>query len=235
MEVTKKKYRHLFFDLDRTLYDFDKSTRITFESLFEKFHLHENGVTSLDVFLERYRENNRRLWDRYRKGEIKKKFLNVERFHVTLLEFGINDRAFAGRFAADYVRLSPQNRALFPGVDELLNHLHGRYRLHIITNGFEEVQNVKLEANEIVSFFDTVTTSEEAGAKKPDARIFKHALGKAGALPGESLMIGDDYDVDIRGARAMGIDQIWYAPDGHEPEQYATWIVSNLTEVLNIL
>jgi putative hydrolase of the HAD superfamily len=229
------KYRHIFFDLDHTLYDFDESTRITFRELYEKYNLEANGVKVFDQFLELYKKNNVALWERYRNGEIRKKYLNVERFHVTLLHFGINDRAFAGRFAAEYLRLSPQNEALYPPVVEVLDYLVEKYSLHIITNGFDSVQRVKLKSNNLEKYFSTVTTSEEAGARKPSVRIFNFALDKAGAKPSESIMIGDDYQVDIAGARAVGMDQLLIATPGVSEGNDCTFIVHDLSEVKGVL
>jgi putative hydrolase of the HAD superfamily len=149
------------------------------------------------------------MWEEYRDGKISKKFLNVERFHRSLLEFGIDDRAFAGRFASDYLLNSPLKKALFPNVPEVLEYLQSKFTLHIITNGFEEVQETKLKANDLNKYFTTVTTSEEAQTKKPKKEIFEYAMRKAGAKPAESMMIGDDLEVDIMGAKAVGIDGIY--------------------------
>jgi len=229
------KYRHIFFDLDRTLYDFDTSTRQTFLELFEKFSLFKNGVNDFDEFLKIYHENNLELWAQYRVGKIKKKFLNVERFHITLLHYGINDRAFAGRFASDYLHESPKKKTLFPGVLDAVKYLHSRYKLHIITNGFDEVQQVKMEANGLNDYFITVTTSEEAGAKKPSERIFIHALVKSGAAADESLMIGDDYDVDIEGARNVGMDQMLFIPNRSDRSYDCTYVIHSFEEIMNIL
>ena len=229
------KYKHIFFDLDRTLYNFDESTRITFSELYEKFRMKENGVHSFDHFLALYKQNNVKLWAQYRDGKIKKKFLNVERFHITLLQFGINDRAFAGRFAADYLRLSPQNNALYPNVHNVLEYLHSKYILHIITNGFDEVQKVKMQSNNLDGYFTTVTTSEEAGAKKPNPKIFLYALAKAGALADESIMIGDDYEVDIIGAQGVQIDQVLFSPDGKIEDVESTYTIKDLIEIKSIL
>jgi putative hydrolase of the HAD superfamily len=229
------KYRHIFFDLDHTLYDFNESTRVTFMELFEKYKLERNGVKPFDEFFELYKKNNVSLWERYRNGEIRKKYLNVERFHVSLLHFGINDRAFAGRFAAEYLRLSPQKETLLPSVVEVLSHLHERYSLHIITNGFDEVQRVKLKSNAIEKYFTTVTTSEEAGAKKPNAKIFHYALNKAGANATESIMIGDDYNVDMEGARSVGMDQMLLSPAESPGQKNCTFVVQNLLAIKTIL
>lgn len=229
------KYKHIFIDLDRTLYDFDLSTRETFLELFDKFGLYERGVTPFEKFYELYLKNNLALWDQYRKGEVKKRFLNVHRFHITLLAFGINDRAFAGRFASDYRHLSPRKKALFPNVIEVLEYLHKKYTLHIITNGFDDVQEIKIKANELEKYFTTITTSEEAGAKKPEKRIFLYALKKAGALPEESLMIGDDLEVDIEGARQVGIDGLFCNFDNISHNKPTTFEVKEMVEIKDIL
>lgn len=228
------RYKHIFFDLDRTLYDFDKSTRMTFIELYKKFRLKENGVDSFDDFLALYKKNNVEMWNRYRNGEITKKFLNVERFFVTLLHYRINDRAFAGRFAADYIRLSPLNQALYPNAHEVLLYLQQNYILHIITNGFEEVQGVKIKSNGLESYFETVTTSEEASAKKPNPKIFRHALTKARATAEESIMIGDDYEVDILGAKEIGMDQILFNPGEKNKSLECTYQIADLLELKSI-
>jgi putative hydrolase of the HAD superfamily len=228
------KYKHIFFDLDHTLYDFDRSTRKTFLELYEKFGLQKNGVPDFDDFMATYFQHNVRLWGEYREGKIKKKFLNVERFHVTLLHYGINDRAFAGRFASEYLQKTPLNKALFPGAIEVLEYLHPKYTLHIITNGFDEVQKVKMESNDLNRFFTTVTTSEEAGAKKPDHQIYQHAMDKACAEVNESIMIGDDPDVDILGARLVGMDQILFTNNGISEMKDCTFVIRQLTELISI-
>jgi len=175
------------------------------------------------------------LWEQYRKGEISKRFLNVHRFHITLLAFGIDDRAFAGRFASDYLHLSPRKKALFPNVIEVLEYLHKKYTLHIITNGFDEVQEIKIKANELDKYFTTITTSEEAGAKKPEKKIFLYALKKAGALAEESLMIGDDPVVDIEGARQAGIDGLFCNFDHLPDHGLATYEVKEMLGIIKIL
>jgi putative hydrolase of the HAD superfamily len=228
------KYRHIFIDLDRTLYDFDMSTRETFIEIFEKFGLSQRGIP-FESFLQLYQKNNVELWEQYKRGEITKKFLNVHRFHITLKEFGIDDRAFAGRFASDYIHMSPRKKALFPNVIEVLEYLYKKYTLHIITNGFEEVQEIKIKTNELDKYFTTITTSEEAGAKKPDLKIFLYALYKAGAKPEESLMIGDDLEVDIKGARQAGIDGLFCNFDNISHDENTTFEVKEMLEIRGIL
>lgn len=228
------KYKHLFIDLDRTLYDFDKSTRDTFLELFDKFDLHKRKIP-FDRFFELYKENNIELWAQYREGKVTKKFLNVHRFDITFNVFGIHDRAFAGRFASDYLLNAPLKKALFPNVKVVLKYLQGKYTLHIITNGFDEVQKIKMETNDLNRFFTTITTSEEAQAKKPNREIFELALKKADAKAEESLMVGDDLDVDILGARNMGMDQVYCNYDNISHNSDITFEIFEFSDLKEIL
>ena len=230
-----KKYKHIFFDLDRTLYDFDKSTHDTFLELFNKFNLYEKGVKPFERFFQTYSKINLELWDQYRKEKIEKAFLNVHRFYLTLKEFDVDDRDLAARFANDYLALSPLKKCLFPGVMKTLEYLSDKYRLHIITNGFEEVQTEKIKANGLNKYFTTVTTSEEAGVKKPFKEIFLYALQKADAKPEESLMIGDDIAVDILGAKSIGMDQMFFNNDDIPHNNEITFEVKGMEEIIEVL
>jgi putative hydrolase of the HAD superfamily len=179
------------------------------------------GIPGLDSFLEKYKDYNDMLWGLYRENKIKKEVLNIRRFEVTLNAFGIDDLVLATNIAEDYVSISPRKKNLFPGAVEGLNFLKSKgYPLHIITNGFEEVQFSKLHNSGLNHFFTTITTSEEAGVKKPEPGIFHLALKKAAAMSKESIMIGDDINVDIEGARNIGMDQVLFNPlkNHHEAE-----------------
>jgi len=229
------KYRHIFFDLDRTLYDFDKSSHHTFLDLFRAFNLHELGVKSFDSLFASYRRINMELWEQYKTGQMEKELLNVQRFYLTFLESGVDDRALAAKFASAYIRESPLKPFLFPYAKEALYYLYGKYKLHIITNGFEEVQREKLRANDLGKFFSTITTSEEAGVKKPFPEIFRYALQKAGAFPEESLMVGDDLEVDILGAKSIGMDQVFYNHDRMKHSETLTCEIYSLREMMELL
>lgn len=204
-----KKYKHIFFDLDKTLWDFDKNSLETFTEIFNKYKLKEKSIPSLQEFIDKYTVHNIHLWDLYRNGDIEKKVLSVKRFENTLNDFGINDQELAKELASDYIYLSPLKTNLFPHTHETLEYLRNKYKLHIITNGFEEVQHRKIKAAGLGQYFDQIITSEEAAYKKPDQRIFEYALGKANAKSSESLMIGDDMEIDITGARNSGLDQVF--------------------------
>lgn len=202
-------YRHLFFDLDHTLWDFDANSRNTLQHLHNSLDLAAKGIDDFDRFHKQYLEHNERLWERYRKGFIKQEELRVKRMWLSLLDFKIADEALAKTLSVRFLELLPTRNQLFPKTLEILQYLKEKnYTLHIITNGFEEVQHHKMQAAELTSFFEQVITSEKANALKPQRAIFEHALEASGANVDESIMIGDSMEVDIKGAWEMGMDQV---------------------------
>jgi putative hydrolase of the HAD superfamily len=230
-----KQYKHLFFDLDRTLWDFETNSDETLRDILLKYDLASKGITSLKVFKDVYSGINTMLWSLYLNGEIIKEKLNLQRFNLTLEAFGINNTLLANFIADDYVEMSPLKTNLFPYAMEMLEYLHGHYKLHIITNGFEEVQFKKLELTGMNRYFDQVITSEEAGAMKPKEKIFHFALIKAGAIASESLMIGDEIEIDLLGARAVGLDQMYVNHHGKTHKESFTFEVKSLAEIVEIL
>jgi putative hydrolase of the HAD superfamily len=227
----KKKYKHLFFDLDRTLWDFEKSAVETFAEVYVKYNLQERGVTSLESFIASYTCHNEKLWDLYRIGAIEKEILRDLRFALTLKDFGIDDPELAREIGDYYLEESPRKVNLFPYSRELLQYLQPNYKLHLITNGFSEVQDIKLRSSRLDQYFEKVITSEDAGVKKPDPGIFMYAFEQTGAQPGDSLMIGDDVPIDIEGARQVGMDQALFDPDGIHPPETGTIYVRGLQEL----
>lgn len=230
-----KKYKHLFFDLDRTLWDFEKSALEAFKIMQESFDLKTKGINDWRKFHEKYEIHNLALWDLYRQGKIEKEQLRWKRFADTLQEYGINNQQLAQELGDEYVRLSPRIVNLYPHVLEVLDYLSKKYHLHIITNGFEEVQHIKLQTSGMDKFFDVIVTSEKAGIKKPDKGIFEFALKNARATKEESLMIGDDYEVDILGAKAAGIDQVFFSPNNENNELKTTYFITDMIELKNFL
>jgi putative hydrolase of the HAD superfamily len=229
------KYKHLFIDLDKTIWDFEANSRATFLEIFAKHNLNHLRIKDIDHFLEVYHRINDMLWALYRENKIKKEVLNIRRFELTINEFGIDDLILATHIADDYITLSPKKTILFPGTHEALQYLKQSYSLHIITNGFEELQHQKLDNCDLRKYFTTVTTSEEAGVKKPDIEIFELALLKAGATPRESLMIGDDLEVDVAGAQGIGMDTLFFNPAKLEHNDNPDHEVHSWSEVMNIL
>jgi putative hydrolase of the HAD superfamily len=206
------KYKHIFFDLDRTLWDFDSSSEMAFSEIFDKYNLFGKGIESVKTFQKAYNIHNEELWELYRVGKIEKENLRNLRFHLTLADFGIVDHELASNIGDDYLAISPLKVSLFPNALEILAYLQSKYTLHLITNGFSEVQFIKLKASGLDKYFNEVITSEDAGVKKPDVRIFEYSLQKTGAEVHESLMVGDDPEVDVKGAQNAGIDAVLFDP-----------------------
>ncbi len=208
--ATKKVriYRHLFIDLDRTLWDFDANAADTLHEIFDFHGLADKGVSEFVDFQNTYQEINTNLWNKYRSGIITKQFLSVERFRLTMERLN-QDTACSSEMCRQYLTWSPEKTKVFPGVMEVLNYLKPKYKMHILTNGFNEVQFRKIERCGFSPYFDSVITSDDAGFKKPTKEFFDYALQKTGAKPDNTLMIGDDEEVDIIGAQKSGIDQVF--------------------------
>jgi len=230
-----KKYKHLFFDLDHTLWDFERNAEETKREMFEILNLKGRGISSYEVFREKYIGINLALWALYREDKIEKDDLNFRRFNDTLLLFDIDDRVLGAKMAEIFIEGITTKTYLFPFTRELLEYLYPSYTLHIITNGFEEVQFGKLKNSGLRRYFSHVITSEAAGAKKPDAEIFQYALRKTGANAAESLMIGDDLEVDIAGARMLNIDQLYVNHETKNHSELVTMEVFSLDEIMKLL
>lgn len=210
-----KTVKHIFFDLDRTLWDFEKNSHEALTEILNELDLLSQGL-SASQFIEKYRQINEYYWGLYRDGKIEKEKLRYIRFQDTLHYFEIYDKDLGAQIGEKYISISPKKKNLIYGTTEILNYLQHKYSLHIITNGFEEVQAIKMKENKLVPFFDTVTCSEEVDAKKPDPKIFIHAMEKYKAKPEESVMIGDDYIADIEGAEKVNMKAIYFNPESND-------------------
>jgi len=222
---------HVFFDLDHTLWDFDKNSALAFKMIFKKFEL------SIDItsFLETYKPINMQYWKLYREEKVTKEELRRGRLSKTFTALGVDfPLEVIDQIADDYIHFLPSHNHLIKGTKEILNYLTPKYRLHIITNGFKEVQNKKLKKSGILHHFQTITNSEEVGVKKPNALIFEYAIKTSGAKSNNSMMIGDNYEADILGAAAMGFQTICF--NYHQeilPPKYLQ--VSSLLQLKNYL
>ena len=229
------KYKNIFFDLDHTLWDFDSSARIAFGEIFLNHKLKDKGIESVDSFQRAYTIHNDELWSLYREGKIKKEVLRGLRFRLTLSDFGIVDADLAERIGHEYISISPMRVALFPNTFYILDYLRQKYPLHIITNGFSEVQFVKMKSSGLDKYFDKMITSEEVGHKKPDKRVFDFAFEKTGAKPESSIMIGDNPEVDIKGAREVGMDQVLFDPKHQFSKNGSSYYINDLKEIEGFL
>lgn len=203
----RKFIKHIFFDLDHTLWDFDRNSKLAFGRMFEKHQI----LVDLEEFIPIYEPINFHYWKLYREERVSKQELRRNRFSEAFEKFGIRfEIPELDVLATTYIDELPKDNHLFDGVMELLEYLSASYHLHIITNGFHEVQHKKLMNSGITSYFNTVTTSEEVGLKKPNPVIFKKALEKAMAEAPESLMVGDTFEADILGAEAVGMKTLYF-------------------------
>lgn len=203
------KYRHLFFDLDHTLWDFESNARATLAELYDSLSLKERGVNDFELFYRNYLAHNDKLWERYRNGYVKQEELRVKRMWLSLLDFKIADDKLSREMSVRFLDMLPTRNLLFPYAKEILDYLSGKYyQLHLITNGFEKTQHSKLKHSGLDIYFKEVITSEGSNSLKPQKEIFEFAFQKTGARPEQSIMIGDTIDVDILGAINAGIDQV---------------------------
>lgn len=229
------KYTHLFFDLDHTLWDFDANAKHTLLDLYETLSLKEKGIDDFEKFYTNYLVHNTTLWARYRKGFIKQAELRVKRMRLALLDFKIGDELLAEAMSKQFLELLPTRNILFPHAIEILEYLTNKnYRLHLITNGFEEVQHHKINNSKINHYFDKVITSEGSNSLKPDKAIFDFALATTKADIRQSIMLGDDLEADIIGASKAGLDQV-YINHYKKPHDFVpTFMVHSLQELEEI-
>ena len=203
-------YRHLFFDLDHTLWDFDTNAKISLTSIFTEFDLSNRVACSFEQFYERYLHHNHVLWDRYQKGFIGAEELKWRRMWRTLLDFKMGDELLSKNLSNRFLEVLPVQKQLFPYTEEILTYLINKdYKIHLITNGFEKTQWSKIKNSGLDRFITQVITSESSNSLKPKREIFEYALAKTGALLKESIMIGDNPDADIQGAINAGMDSIF--------------------------
>lgn len=229
------KYKHLFFDLDHTLWDFEANARLTLEALYEGMQLRTRGVNDFELFYKNYLGHNEKLWERYRKGYIKQDELRIKRMWLSLLDFKIADDELSRQMSIQFLELLPTRTILFPHTKEILQYLADKgYVLHLITNGFEKTQHSKLKYSGLHVFFKEVVTSEGSNSLKPNKEIFDYALHRSGALLRESIMIGDTIDVDILGARNAGMDQVFVNHLQIMVEDKPTYTVHSLKELERI-
>jgi len=229
------KYKHLFFDLDHTLWDFDANAKETLVEVYTIFQLENKGVIPFEDFHKLYKIHNEILWDRFHKGFITGEELKWKRMWRTLLDFKIADEELAKEMSAKFLEILPSKKLLFPHTTEVLDYLKEKnYDLHLITNGFEKTQHTKLTTSGLDIYFKEVVTSEGSNSVKPQKEIFHYALNKAGAQLHQSIMLGDNLEADIQGAMNVGMDNIFINHINVSTTLKPTYTVTNLRELKNI-
>lgn len=205
----------LFFDLDHTLWDFERNSGEALAETLQALDLVGRHGLTVENFIARYHVINDRMWDEYRRGLIAKSELRSRRFEQALALFSIRDRGLAVRFADMYLAICPRKRHLFPGVESVLQTLSSRYPVWLLTNGFSEVQAIKVDNPAIKPYIRAVVTSEAAGAKKPAREIFHYAAAQAGVSPSRCAMVGDDLQNDVLAGLDAGFAcGVWFDPAG---------------------
>ena len=231
------KYKDLFVDFDDTLYDTHGNSVIALRETFEAFSL-ERWFPDPQTFYDAYWLANIDLWTRYSRGEITRDYLIVERFRRPLSEGrGLEiTEALCLEMSDRFLEYCATKSGLVEGAHELMDYLKGRgYRMHMTSNGFHEVQYKKLAASGLSDYFDTIILSEDAGANKPSKAFFDYALAKSGASVDTTMMIGDNLQTDIIGARDMGLDTILFNRWDIPPSDIPTHTVAALREIMQIL
>jgi len=229
------KYQHIFFDLDHTIWDFDKNAEEALHELFITHRLNDIGLASADVFIETYTENNHRLWREYHLGNITKQALREARFKQTFLDLGVQLEVIPSGFEDAYVQLCPTKTSLFPNAHETLEYLQSKYQLHLISNGFKESQDIKISGSGLDKYFTHIVISELVGVNKPDAAIFEHAVALAGTIKEESVMIGDSLEADVLGALNYGMDAIYFNPFNAPKPDEVKMQITDLKELTLLL
>jgi putative hydrolase of the HAD superfamily len=226
------KIEHIFFDLDHTLWDFEKNSDLTFHKLFEKHAIN----TNLSDFLSVYKPLNREFWKLYREEKISKEALRYQRLKKAFdaINYSISDRLI-DVVAIEYIEFLPHFNHLFEHTFEVLDYLKPKYQLHIITNGFEEIQTKKMQSSNIHHYFDKIITSESVGVKKPNPKVFEHAIQVANARIENSIMIGDSIEADIEGALQVGMQAIHCNFEGEEIESTNFKSITSLLEIKQYL
>lgn len=206
------------------------------QQLHVDFNLPEKGIDDFDRFHQAYLAHNERLWAEYRNGRIRQDELRLKRMWLCLLDFNVDDEELAMQMNELFLQLLPSRNLLFPDTIEVLRYLEQKgYGLHLITNGFEEVQHNKLKNSGLSPFFNVVVTSECSNSLKPQKEIFEYALQKTGATVDESLMIGDALDVDVAGALNIGMDAVHVNYNRKEQDIQPTYTIYHLRELKEFL
>jgi putative hydrolase of the HAD superfamily len=226
--------KHIFFDLDNTLWDFEKNSREALSHLFVEHQMDQFCKTDFDAFIAIYEMINHELWDLYGIKQITKEELRYQRFYKTFLHFKYENLELAHKWADDYLKISPYKTHLIEGAVEVLTHLKVNYQLHIITNGFKEVQHIKLNQSNLNSYFEHIIISEEHGFNKPDRQIFDLAQSLAAADSGSCVMIGDNYEADILGALNAQWKAIYLSGTTTENEDANFSRINSLAELKHI-
>jgi putative hydrolase of the HAD superfamily len=230
-----QKYKHLFFDLDHTLWDFEANCKDSLSKIFTEQSLDKLLVTNFESFFAQYLHHNEILWSKYNNGKIKADELKWKRMYFALLDFKVANENLAKELSNHFLDLLPTRDKLFPYTIEILTYLKQKnYQLHLITNGFKDVQHSKLKYSNLTHYFTHIITSEESNSVKPNAAIFEYALQAANASISESIMLGDNLEADIAGAINANMDCVFVNHVNATTSLQPTYTVTHLKQLEDI-
>ena len=216
-----RKFAAVFLDLDHTLVDTRRQYDVGLTHTLQV--LYDNQVP--ETWVERFLANHQALWAQYDKREITMADLRRERFLRAWSDHGVHKTlADAAEFQSVYD--ANFDNTLFPYEEtlDLVSDLARDHRLGIVTNGSPDLQQRKLSAVGLASYFpeDTIIISERIGMAKPHPSVYQAACDALRIDASEAVMIGDNYHADVEGAMAFGMSAIWYVPDpvmAHDAEE----------------
>jgi putative hydrolase of the HAD superfamily len=229
------RYSCIFFDLDHTLWDYEENSKHTLIELYEQYHLRAKGVDSQEEFTTQFRIINTQLWDLFDRGVIKSEVIRQQRFKKILGHFSIVDEKLCEDLSHDYLIECPKKGHLIPHALSVLEYLAPKYSMSVITNGFEEIQNLKLESSKLLPYFDHIVTSQRAGSRKPSCEIFNFALQCHDIKCHQALMVGDNLLTDIGGACNAYIDAVFFNPEKITHDGHSAHEIHCLSELRTIL
>jgi putative hydrolase of the HAD superfamily len=231
-----KKYEHILFDLDHTLWDFDKNSSETLHELYDYYSFDKLGKFTEEMFVEKFMEVNNELWSLYDKNKIDRIYLRRERFKMVLTRLGVDEHHVPPEIGEVYLQICPVKPHVVPDAFEILDYLKDNgYKLHVVTNGFDDVQDVKLRSSNLKFYFDHIVTSETAGHKKPNPDFFEYTLSLIGSTRKDCIMIGDNPETDIKGALSIDLDVIFFNPKKLPHDFVVTYEITALKELKDIL
>jgi len=241
-----KSYKVVLFDLDHTLWDFDKNSFETLNELYDRHELVQLGGLSFSQFHQAFQSVNTHLWNLYDRGQLDRNVIRYQRFSLIFESISVRNEEIADKLSSDYLKLSPTKGNLIEGTLDMLNYLKERYPLYLVTNGFTETQTTKVHSGGIQDYFKAIVTSEQVGHKKPAKEIFEFALQLGGFNNHEAIMIGDNLLTDITGAFNAGIDTVHFNPKsphppaegglpGEEFDSKISYKISRLSELKSLL
>lgn len=225
----------VFFDLDHTLWDYETNSLETLKELFDDYDLSSMADITFELFVKKFGKVNDKLWDNYNRGLIDRETIKKKRFVKILKAFGIHKPELSQSLSEDYIKNCPYKTNLMPFAHETLDYLHKKYPLYLLTNGFNDVQNVKIKHSNIEQYFSGMVTSETSGHRKPSAEIYNYTLSLAKAKAETTIMIGDNLNADIIGAKKAKLSTVYFNPAAVKHNAETDYEVTCLSQLSSIL